>query len=155
MTDYKHNIIEDEKNKINLEINKDAPPSLLASHNYISEAEAVRKAWFKHVLLNIEKLYQIVEEVRKEGILNLQTLNNDIKGIADEINKKVDILVNKLSETEVNLKTNTKKPVEFLEKAAIPTIKFNLIMCSVLSGLVGGGLVAIVIFVIKEIFLKK
>ena len=53
-----------------------------------SELDFVRKDWFKHVLLNIEKLYRIAEEGRKESIISLQMLRDDIKDLTGKISNK-------------------------------------------------------------------
>lgn len=98
------------------------------------ELETTRKAWFKHVLLNIEKLYCIAEEGRKENIINLQILRDDIKDLADKINKKMH------NEDKVeNKKTDT-------TPAKIPyTVAF-------IAGGVGGLAVVLIACVVKVFF---
>jgi len=89
----------------------------LITNIYDSELDTIRKDWFKHVLLNIEKLYRIAEEGRKENIISLQMLRDDIKDLTGKIS-------NKIYDEEKN-KVNTDS-----------TIK--VVVCGALAGFISG-----------------
>lgn len=98
------------------------------------EVDSIRKDWFKHVLLNIEKLYCIVEETRKENIISLQMLRDDIKDLTSKINNKI---YNK-GENKNLVKENTDPAI----KAA---------MCGALAGFVGGIVSGIIVYIIEAV----
>jgi len=151
VTDYKYKV-ENEKNEIkeDFEIDKDLLQSLVIN-SVVNEADTLKKAWFKHVLLNIEKLYLVIEDVKKEGIINFQALSTDIQVLADQVSKKID----KSSETTIitpNLGVNKKEPTnKFLEKISITSIG---ILCAILSGFVGGGIMILIMLGLKEVVSK-
>ena len=96
---------------------KEPLPEPLITNIYDSELDTIRKDWFKHVLLNIEKLYRIAEEGRKENIISLQMLRDDIKDLTGKIS-------NKIYDEEKN-KVNTDS-----------TIK--VVVCGALAGFISG-----------------
>ena len=97
------------------------------------EIDVIRKDWFKHVLLNIEKLYCIAEENRKENIISLQMLRDDIKELAGKINDK--------TYNKVLVKTNID-----------PAIK--AVIYGALAGFVGGWTAILMACVVKVFLLK-
>lgn len=98
-----------------------------------SEIDAIRKEWFKHVLLNIEKLYCIAEESRKENIVSLQMLRDDIKELTDKISNK---LQNE-SKNKILVKTNMN-----------PAIK--VAVYGSLAGFIGGFIVVLILYVVNK-----
>lgn len=151
MADYKSDV---DNKKINSESDKDTLQAHLVASSISNKEDALKKAWFKHVLLNIEKLYHIAEEVREEGISNLQVLRDDVKSIADEISDKVDKIINETTKAVTNLEVKEKESVKILEKTArILNVREGM-LCSILSGFVGGVVAITAIFVVREIFFK-
>ncbi len=97
-----------------------------------SEIDTIRKDWFKHVLLNIEKLYCIEEESRKENTDSLQMLRDDIKELTEMHNEgKNKVLVN----ANIN-----------------PAIK--AVVCGALAGFIGGVTVVLISYVINTSLFK-
>lgn len=93
-----------------------------------SEIDTIRKDWFKHVLLNIEKLYCIAEESRKENIVSLQMLREDIKELTRIYNE---------GKNKVLVKTNMN-----------PAIKATVY--GALAGFIGGFTVVLILYIVNK-----
>ena len=98
-----------------------------------SEIDTIRKDWFKHVLLNIEKLYCIAEESRKENIVSLQMLRDDIKELTGKISNKM----HNEGKKKILVKTNMN-----------PAIK--VAVYGALAGFIGGFIVVLILYVVNK-----
>lgn len=113
---------QEDKNKINLSVEiKDLVEIVSKSSNRLSlsqssdgrhssiEAEELKKAWFNHLLISLEKLHNSVEDVRRTDIPNLK------REFKEALNKNEDDLKEDITKAEVYSKTE----IDRLEKAIV------------------------------------
>jgi hypothetical protein len=114
-----------------------------ASFSHAVEGEDLKKAWFKHMLLSMEKLNDLIETVRRVDISNLK---NDIK---DEIK----IIDRKLEKAEDELKVYKKDVIDPISNTVI-TLTVKLGLYSALAGFVGSGFMALLVYILRDYLLK-
>ena len=119
-----------------------APISELSASHRI-EGEDLRKAWFKHVMLNIERHDDLIEKIRRIDIVNLRS----------ELKEELRRVEAKTEKAEDELKTYKSRVIDPINNKVI-TLTAKLRVWSFLAGLCGSGLMAILIYVVKEFVLK-
>jgi len=111
----------------------------LTSH--IIEGEDLRKAWFKHVLISVEKLNDLIETVRRIELVNLRSeFKDDLKVLNSKMEKAEDNFN--------NYKLNTIDPI----KTSIVELKVKLAFWVLIVSTIGGG-VATIIFTFLKAFI--
>lgn len=132
---------------------------VLSDHDI--EGEALKKAWFRHVLLSVEKLNDIIENIRRVDINNVRVeWREDLSNITKTINKleadiKAEIkdIRDKATKSEDEFKAYKKDVIDPLNTKVITMVaKFGII--SVIAGCVGGGIIGLIFFVVKESIIK-
>lgn len=125
-------------------------------------SEAIKKAWFEHMLLSIEKLQDAIEDLRR---IELHNLKKDIEKTLD----KIEIRLNKL---ESDLKTEILKVEKSLKehekeykddkKTVIDPMRTNLTRLSVkmgfygaIGGILSSALVTLILYALNEWLIKK
>jgi hypothetical protein len=122
-------------------VSKSGSKALLSNETtaHIMEGEDLKKAWFKHVLINIEKLADLIETVRRVDMGNLRT----------ELKNEIDNLEKKLEKYDTELKQYKKDVIDPLNNKVL-TITIKLGIWSVIAGFFGSGIMAIIVYIIKE-----
>lgn len=171
--------IEDQvdKNKVTLSVEiKDLIDIVSKSRNSLSleslgshaslEAEELKKAWFRHLLVSLEKLYDIVESIRRED------LPESKKELREEVSKIERDLKEDLAKIETNFKTELTKIEKVAEKFDDKLVKANeafdkyktdiinplndkvTVMVTKMSliGMLAGAVGSIIFLIIKELF---
>lgn len=118
------------------------------------EGEALKKAWYKHMLLSMEKLNDVVESIRRIDMVNLRNeLKDDLLRIDIKIEKANDEF--KIYKEKVNdeSKAYKKDIIDPLNNKVI-TMWVKLGMLSLIAGCVGGGIIGLIFFVLREYFIK-
>lgn len=127
-----------------------------------AEAEAIKKAWFEHMLLSIEKLQDQIDAVRRV----------ELKHLKDDLDKKIDKIEARLEKLEQAIKHDIEKVEASLKaheteykddkKTVIDPIKTNLTKLSVkmtFYGMIGGVLssavITLVLYMINEWVIKR
>lgn len=126
------------------------PPFSNETNTHSMEGEELKKAWFKHVLISMEKLNDQVESIRRIDLVDIQ---DEIKAsISDvkEIIKKTDARVEK---AEDELKVYKKEVISPLSDKVL-TLAVKLGIWSVIAGFIGSGLMGIILYIIKEHVIK-
>lgn len=109
------------------------------SYSHVIEGEELKKAWFEHMLLSMEKLSTSVEAVKSVDMLNLRTeLKQDIRRVDD-----------KLVKTDDELKVYKKDVIEPINNKVI-TLTVKLGMWGVLAGFVGSGVMTLLLYIIRQ-----
>jgi len=154
----------------------ETPPS-----QHSIEGEELKKAWFKHTLLSLEKLSDQIQDVRKTDLGQLKVdLKEEIKKLEDRINRdkevvafKSDLLQNKsdLKEEIKNLKEEIKKledrasknqeNIEIYKKEVVTPISVKLTtltaklgVWSIIASFVGSGLMTMLLYTIQKYYFK-
>ncbi len=125
------------------------------------EGEALKKAWFRHMLLSMEKISDTVEDIRRVDLHNLRTefkeelLRVDAKAEKIETNIKTELnrIDNKAEKSEDELKLYKKEIIDPVINKVI-TIWVKLGMLSLIAGCVGGGIIGLIFVVLKDHFIK-
>ena len=114
-----------------------------ASYTHATEGEDLKKAWFTHMLVSMEKLNDLIESIRRVDLVNLrEEMKDEIRDIDNKIIKAEDEL--KLYKKDVICPMNDK----------LITITVKLGLWGILGGLIGSGLTALMVYLIKEYFFK-
>lgn len=121
---------------------------VLSDHDI--EGEALKKAWFKHVLLSVEKLNDIIENIRRVDISNvraewkeeLSNVTRIINKLETEVKAEIKDVRDKAIKAEDELKEYKKDVIDPLNTKVITMVaKFGII--SVIAGCVGGGIIGL------------
>ena len=67
--------------------------TILSEHStaYNIEGEDLKKAWFKHLLISMEKLNDLIENIRRVELNNIRTeFKEDLKRLENKFDKSVD-----------------------------------------------------------------
>lgn len=124
------------------------PPVTGAPSQHAVEGEELRKAWFNHMLISMEKLGDNVQDIRMKDMVSLRRemkseLKAEIKRVEDRVTKDEDALN--------EYKKDTVKPLS----DKITAIVAKLGVWGVLAGFVGSGLMGLVFYLLREyIFMK-
>jgi hypothetical protein len=113
------------------------------SFSHSVESEDLKKAWFKHMLLSMEKLNDLIETVRRVDISNLK---NDIKEEIKSIDRRIE-------KAEDDLKQYKKDVIEPINNTVI-TLTVKLGLYSALAGFIGSGFMAILIYILRDYLLR-
>lgn len=119
-----------------------------APSQHAVEGEQIRKAWFNHMLVSMEKLGDTVQDIRTKDIVHLRQevkseLKAEIKRVEDRVVKDEDAL-----ET---YKKDTVKPIS----DKVTAIVAKLGVWSVLAGFVGSGLMGLAFYILREYVFAK
>ena len=120
------------------------PPPIsdsLSDHSF--EGEDIKKAWFKHLLISLEKLNDLIEVVRRVDIVNLR---NEFKAEMSELERKYE-------KSEDDLKSYKKDIVDPMNTKLI-VLAVKISVWSVLGGVLGSGVAGLVFYAIKEYWIK-
>lgn len=107
------------------------------------EGEELKKAWFKHMLLSMEKLNDLIETVRRVDILSLK---NEIKEDLKSIEKKFE-------KADDELKQYKKDMIDPINNKVI-TLTVKLGLFSTLAGFLGSGLMGLLLYILRDYFLR-
>ena len=105
------------------------------SQEHVVEAEELKKAWFKHVLLNVENLDKKIDEGLKE--------------VKDDFQQKISKLEKRLEKGEDSLAAYKKDIIEPMKEKVI-TITVKMGMWAAVGGI--GGSILLLLF--KHAFLE-
>lgn len=126
---------------------KTAPISGSSSQHAI-EAEELKKAWFKHVLISVEKLSDTVQEIRTK---DLKEVKSEIKAELQKELTRVEDMIKKNEGLLEDYKRETIKPVT--EK--INTLVAKLSVWGLLAGVAGSGIMALLLLLIEKYLLHR
>lgn len=136
------------------------------------EAEEIRKAWFKHMLLSIEKLHDSIEDLRRVEIASLkldfqryldkleqrvERVENQVKSELDKLEKEIKNDIDKIA---VNLKEHKadykedKRDVIGPMKISLTQLQVKMGFIGILSGMIGSGIMTFVLYLINEYLIK-
>ena len=104
-----------------------------SSTTRISEGEDLRKAWFKHMFISVEKLNDLIEDVRRI----------DIPKLRDEISIRYDKVDNKVGKLEDKFLRMSNK---------LSTLTGKISVWALLGGCIGSGVIALVVYLLKILF---
>lgn len=111
------------------------------SQRHAVEAEDLRKAWFKHTLINIEGLSAAIEKLRSQ----------DIPSLKKELENDIEKLETRISKDEEKLETYKETIIKPLSDGLLTlTVKFGL--WGILAGFVGSGILTLLSYLIKTFF---
>ena len=120
----------------------------LATHSM--EGEDLKKAWFKHVLIGMEKLNDQIDSIRRGDLINIQ---NDFKSDITELKELIKKIESKFDKAEDELKVYKKDTISPLSEKVL-TLAVKLGVWSIIAGFVGSGLMGIIFYTIKEYVIK-
>jgi phenylalanyl-tRNA synthetase alpha subunit len=126
-----------------------------------AESEAIKKAWFEHMLLSIEKLQDAIEDVRRVEIYNLK---KDVEKHLEKLEKNLEkfeaALKLEIAKVEVSLKDHEKEYKDD-KKTVIDPMRTNITRLSVkmgfygaIGGVLSSALVTLILYAINEWFIK-
>lgn len=126
-----------------------------------AESEAIKKAWFEHMLLSIEKLQDAIEDVRRVEIYNLK---KDVEKYLEKLEKNLEKfeagLKVEIAKVEVSLKEHEKEYKDD-KKTVIDPMRTNLTRLSVkmgfygaMGGILSSAIVTLILYAINEWFIK-
>ena len=118
-------------------------PALGDSSSHIIEGEDLKKAWFKHLLISLEKINDLVETIRRNDLVNIR---NEFKEEIKELRLKID-------KNEDELEKYKKDVISPINNKVI-TLTVKLGLWSVVAGFIGSGIMGLVLFITKEYLLK-
>lgn len=144
----------------------ETPPS-----RHSIEGEELKKAWFNHMLISMEKISDQIQDIRKTDLTGLKAeFKEELKNLEEKINKIQDNINAKIEKTQNELNTKIKsnqedlklhrKDVDTYNKDVVTPINLRLTtlvaklgVWSVIAGFIGSGLMAILIFIIQKYLL--
>jgi len=127
------------------------PPLSNETNAHSMEGEDLKKAWFKHVLISMEKLNDQIESIRRTELVDVQNeFKIDINDLK-EFMKRVEVKVDK---AEDELKIYKKEIISPLSDKVL-TLAVKIGIYSVIAGSVGSGLMGIIVYTIKEYIIKS
>jgi hypothetical protein len=149
------------KDLLNIVSSNRAPVLSDHSDSHKWDSEDLKKAWFNHMLVSMEKLNDLIESVRRVDIVNLRSeLKEEIKRVETKIDKVEDSLKfhkqsaeNKATKTEDEFKLYKKDVIKPLQDKVL-TLTIKLGVWSTIAGIVGSGVAIIVWHLIKVYVLK-
>lgn len=107
------------------------------------EGEELRKAWFKHMLLSMEKLSDQILDIRKTDLAQLKAdLKEDLKTLDAKVIKNQDSL------------DMYKRDVVGPISVKLTTLVAKLGVWSVIAGFIGSGLMAMLVFILQKYVFK-
>jgi len=132
-----------------------------SSSKEAAESEAIKKAWFEHMLLSIEKLQDAIEDVRRVEIYNLK---KDVEKHLEKIEKGLDkseaALKIEIAKVEASLKEHEKEYKDD-KKTVIDPLRSNVTRMNVkmgfygaIGGILSSALVTLILYAINEWFIK-
>ena len=107
------------------------------------EGEELRKAWFKHVLLSMEKMGDTIQTIR----------TTDLSDLRKELKAEIDKIDGRVTKNEDALTTYKKDIINPLSHK-VTTLMVKLGVWGVVAGFIGSGLMALLIYVLKEYYFK-
>lgn len=132
------------KDLINIVSKGESTPTLRdISFSHSIEGEELKKAWFKHMLLSMEKLNDLIETVRRVDIVSLK---NEIKEDLKSIEKKFE-------KADDELKQYKKDMIDPINNKVI-TLTVKLGLFSALAGFLGSGLMGLLLYILRDYFLR-
>lgn len=126
------------------------PPLSTETNAHAMEGEDLKKAWFKHVLISMEKLNDQVESIRYTDIVEIR---NDLKIDINDVKEFIKRVETKVDKAEDELKVYKKEVLTPLNEKVL-TLAVKIGVYSVIAGFIGSGLMGIIIYVIKEYAIK-
>jgi hypothetical protein len=127
------------------------PPLSTETTAHSMEGEDLKKAWFKHVLISMEKLNDQVESIRRIDIVDVQ---NEFKISINDLKEFIKRVETKVDKAEDELKVYKKEVLAPLSDKVL-TLAVKIGVYSVIAGFVGSGLMGIIVYVIKEYVIKS
>jgi hypothetical protein len=127
------------------------PPLSTETSAHSMEGEDLKKAWFKHVLISMEKLNDQVESIRRTDIVDVQ---NEFKISINDLKEFIKRVETKVDKAEDELKVYKKEVLAPLSDKVL-TLAVKIGVYSVIAGFVGSGLMGIIVYVIKEYVIKS
>lgn len=138
----------------------------IENHPFLVEAEELKKAWFRHLLVSLEKLNDIVEDIRRSDLPEVK------KELKEELNKIERDLKEDLAKIETSFKTELTKIEKVAEKFDDKLVKANeafdkyktdiinplndkvtvVVTKMSLIGMLAGAVGSIIFLIIKELF---
>lgn len=132
------------KDLINIVSKGESTPTLRdMSFSHSIDGEELKKAWFKHMLLSMEKLNDLIETVRRVDIVSLK---NEIKEDLKSIEKKFE-------KADDELKQYKKDMIDPINNKVI-TLTVKLGLFSALAGFLGSGLMGLLLYILRDYFLR-
>lgn len=108
--------------------------------------EDLKKAWFKHVLISVEKLNDQIESLRYVEMENFRKeFKDDVADLKEAI-KKVEVKVEK---NDDELKLYKKEIIVPLSNTVV-TLTVKLGIWSLIAGFIGSGVMGIILRMIKN-----
>lgn len=167
----------EDKNKVNLSVGiQDLVEIVSKSGNRLSlsqasstgyssiEAEELKKAWFNHLLISLEKLHKAIEDVRRTDIPDLKkelnkalekvetelkgSINKEVEGLKGNINKEVERLDKAVVKNETSVADVLKTITPLNEK--VTELRTKMALIGVLAGTIGS-----LIFLIIKVLLTS
>lgn len=131
------------KDLINIVSKSDSTPLRDVNLSHSVEGEELKKAWFKHMLLSMEKLNDLIETVRRVDIANLKM----------EFKEEIKLVDKRLEKSEDELKQYKKDIIDPINNKVITlTVKIGLF--SALAGFLGSGLMGLLIYILRDFLLR-
>lgn len=127
------------------------PPLSNEPATHSKEGEDLKKAWFKHVLISMEKLNDQIESIRRIELIDVQ---NGFKVDTNELKEFIKRVEVKVDKAEDELKIYKKEIIAPLSDKVL-TLAVKIGIYSVIAGFVGSGLMGIIVYTIKEYIIKS
>ncbi len=118
-------------------------PAISGPYSHTVESEDIKKAWFEHMLLSMEKLSTLVETVRSVDMFNLRT----------ELKQDIQKLENRFVKAEDELKVYKKDIIDPINNKVI-TLTVKLGIFGLMAGFVGSGIMTLILYIIREYLIK-
>ena len=128
---------------LNIVAKSGSPPISELSSSHMIDGEDLRKAWFKHVVLNIERHEDLIEHIRRVDLVNIRA----------EMKEELKRIEGKAEKAEDELKAYKTRVIDPINNKVI-TLTAKLRVWSFLAGLAGSGVMGILFYIIKEFILK-
>ena len=121
---------------------------------HVVEGEALKKAWFKHVLLTLEKLNDYLETTRVVEIPQLrQELREEIAAVKKELKDALEKLEHTVEKNEDDLKVYKKDTIDPMSKT-LTTLSVKTGILATVFSFFGSGLMALIIYLLRDYILK-
>lgn len=124
------------------------PPITNFPTQHAMDGEDLRKAWFKHVLISIEKLSDTVQELRAKELVDLR------KELKSEFHNDINRIEIRITKNEDSLELYKKEVIKPVERK-INTLMVKMGMWAALFGFISSGVMALIVYWARDYFFPK
>ena len=124
---------------------------------HVVEGEALKKAWYKHVLLTLEKMDAYLDTTRNVELPQLRSeLKDDLHELRRELKSAIEKLERRLEKHEDEFKLYQKELKDTIDpiSKSVTILIVKLGLFATLFGFLGSGIMALIVYLMRDLIAK-